>query len=173
METKQNSTVVVVLILAVIVVAGYFLFRSQINPSTTNNPSPSPTPSTNTPAVNPVPPLTAGLYAFDLKAVGSQAGKVDGSLSYKDGTLSVGIRAQNLPEPAAGKFYQGWLMVGTTPKSLGKLYHPEGAMKADFVTGMENKEELKNYDKVVVSLESTYDGVIETPLFESPVQQSQ
>lgn len=181
---KQKSIIIAVIILAVIAVGVYFAFFNQspastpsINNSVTQNtPSiqPAQTSSSSQASTSATSLIQGQTYGFILTQVGNLPGKVDGSLTYKDGTLTVGVRAQNFPEPTSGKFYEAWIMYGNTAKPLAAMAHStDPTMKKDFVLGYQVQETLQNYDTVVVSLQSaSNNATIETPLFKGPIKQN-
>ena len=178
MNAKQTTITIIVLIILVAAIVLLISAFSKKSPSIApvdtqtaqNNNSQNDstaTPDSTQPAVDVAGLVDGQTYGFILNPEAGVSGKADGSVTYKDGTLTFGVRVQGLPEPAKGKFYEAWLMNGTTAKPLSALTHPtDPAMKSDFTLGYQVKEPNQNYDKVVVSLESNNDNTVETPLFQ-------
>jgi len=74
----------------------------------------------------------------------------------------------DLPDPATGSFYQGWLVKGEEGKegyavvSLGRLQVAKGGWMVDFSTATN----YSDYDKVLITLEKTFDKTPETKILE-------
>lgn len=64
-------------------------------------------------------------------------------------------------DPVDGFFYQGWLQKGTTLVSLGKLQMAKGGWLLEY-----NKSKLPQAEKIIVSLEKTFDNKLETKILE-------
>jgi hypothetical protein len=86
---------------------------------------------------------------------------------YMDNTFSMTLLA-DLPTPEDGKYYQGWIVRGDEGEnnysifSLGRL----NVAKGGFVVDFSSSKDYTNYNKVVVSLESTPDSQIEEIVLE-------
>lgn len=86
---------------------------------------------------------------------------------FKDGQFSHTILA-DLPEPEAGKFYEGWLVKGEEGKegfeaiSTGRMRVAKGGYLLEY----KSSKDLKDYTKVVVTLETKADKTPEKHILE-------
>jgi hypothetical protein len=67
----------------------------------------------------------------------------------------------DLADPETGKFYQAWLEKDGKLVSLGKLRLAKGGWLIEY-----NSANYAGYNKVVVSLETKFDSVVETKILE-------
>ena len=74
----------------------------------------------------------------------------------------------DLPEPTAGKFYQGWVEKGTKGNSdyslvsLGKLKSAKGGWMIDF----ESSKDYSDHKTFIVTMESKFDSTPETTVLQ-------
>ena len=68
----------------------------------------------------------------------------------------------DLPDTAAGAFYQGWLVMGDNVLSTGRLREAKGG----FILEFESNKDYSGYNKVVVSLEEKADAAPEKHILE-------
>jgi hypothetical protein len=68
----------------------------------------------------------------------------------------------DLPDPAVGYFYEGWLVKGDQYFSTGKLRIAKGGYLLEFQSGVD----YSDYDKVVITLEKVFDKTPEQHVLE-------
>lgn len=80
---------------------------------------------------------------------------------YESGKFTHAVLA-DLPEPASGKFYEGWLVKGDEVISTGKLTIAKGGYLLEFESGMD----YSDYNDVVVTQEAVDDNTPEEHILE-------
>lgn len=106
----------------------------------------------------------------DLGAVEGTTGSGAAYLARTSNKLEHLVTA-TLPEPEAGKFYEGWLVkTGSNPPeftSTGKMFKtPEGQWRLEYVTD----EAFDGYNSIVITVEQDDDGQPETHVLEGVVK---
>jgi len=80
---------------------------------------------------------------------------------YEEGKFTHAVLA-DLPEPAEGKFYEGWLVKGEEVVSTGRLRVAKGGYLLEF----ESSTDYSDYKTVVVSEEEVADATPEKHILE-------
>lgn len=68
----------------------------------------------------------------------------------------------DLPDPAPGTFYEGWLVMGDKFFSTGKMR----LIKGGYLLEYESSTDYSDYDKVVITLEKVFDATPEEHILE-------
>lgn len=89
-----------------------------------------------------------------LEAVGSYTGSGTASRYFDSGRFIHIVEAE-IPEPADGKFYEGWLVKGASFFSTGKMESVDGRYELIY----EANEDKSDYDDVVITEETEADGL--------------
>jgi rhodanese-related sulfurtransferase len=90
----------------------------------------------------------------EIKAVGNYSGTALAERSYLGGKFKHSVKAK-IADPAAGKFYEGWLVEGTQFFSTGKM-----EKQADqYLLGYESDKDSRDYKKIVITEETEAQGL--------------
>jgi len=106
--------------------------------------------------------------SIPLTAVSIVTGDVQATVSFFNGTFTHALMA-DIPQPAEGKFYEGWLVQGTDFFSTGRLENIGGDEAVYYTLLYTNTEDQRAYNEVVVTEETEslgLDGNPETHIFE-------
>lgn len=158
MEKEISSKKIIIITSIVIIVllvgaAAYFLYSK-------NNNSQQPAEETTEEVAEWTMKDGDAEEATNLTAVGPIEGNGSGTATrrIREGKFIHTIRAE-IPDPHAGKFYEGWLVLGSTFFSTGKLVKSGGSYEL-YYESLENKS---GYSKVVVTQETETDGLDGVP----------
>lgn len=156
-SVREFTTQIIVVLIALIVITGYILLirdDSSKNAATNNSENP-PIGDTSMPADE---EPQGELEEAQLVAVGSYTGDGVATRSF-NGDKFVHEVIANLDDPAAGKFYEGWL-VGDGFISTGKLVkETEGEWSLVFSDDLD----MRNRDEVVITEETVANGLDDMP----------
>jgi hypothetical protein len=94
-----------------------------------------------------------------LLAVGNFTGSGTAKSSFTDGAFKHKVKA-NLSAPAAGKFYEGWIVKGNSVISTGKLNLNK---KGKWVAKFKGNKDLVDHTFVVVTEETSANGLDGNP----------
>ena len=94
----------------------------------------------------------------EIKAVGNYSGTALTERSFLDGKFNHKVVAQ-IGDPAEGKFYEGWLVKGTSFFSTGKM-EKKNEM---YVLEYNSDEDSRDYKSIVVTEETLADGLDNKP----------
>jgi rhodanese-related sulfurtransferase len=89
-----------------------------------------------------------------IKAVGKYSGSALATRSFLDGKFSHSVEAE-LADPASGKFYEGWLVRGTSFFSTGKMTKEEGK----YFLNYESNKDSRDYKEIVITEETEANGL--------------
>lgn len=153
----NKKDVVVGLILLLVLVGGFYLYNKKQKSKTA---LPTPTPVSVSYRKNfennfklDIPD---NVNAFELKDVSGG----DGQGIATDKEILADIK-----DPESDYFYQGWLEKDGKLVSIGKLVESKGGWMLEYDSSF-----LEGADKVIVSLEKTYDSTIEKRILEGPLK---
>lgn len=105
------------------------------------------------------PWLNAGYpIEISLKAEKGYAGTASATRSFLDGKFLHTVTMKTL-DPAAGKFFEGWLVKGTAFFSTGKMIKDYDS----YVLKYESGKDSRDYKKVVITEETTSQGLDNKP----------
>jgi|GEM_PF-2192385 len=90
----------------------------------------------------------------EIKAVGKYSGNALATRSYLDGKFIHNVVA-NIADPTSGKFYEGWLVKGTSFFSTGKMEKING----QYALKYESDKDSRNYKKIVITEETEAQGL--------------
>lgn len=105
--------------------------------------------------------IPEGVDKAALKDVTGGAGMGMATRKFEEGVFEHTVMAA-LPEPGAGKFYQGWLVRDGEVLSTGKLSEIKGGWYLEYSA---NKD-YSDYNQVVITLEERIDNQPETHILE-------
>lgn len=98
--------------------------------------------------------------SITLRSVGNASGSGNATRTY-DGTTFTHTVSASLPDPAAGKFYEGWLV-----QADKKTFISTGALTKDgvaYVLTFSDQSDRRDYPLVVITEETTANGTDNTP----------
>lgn len=85
---------------------------------------------------------------------------------YADETFTHSVLA-DLPDPDDGKFYQGWLVKGEGENEETKKTSKLRIAKGGYLLEFESNQDLREYNKVIISEEAADDNQIEDVVLQS------
>lgn len=94
----------------------------------------------------------------EIRAVGNYSGNALASRSFLDGKFMHNVIA-NIEDPSLGKFYEGWLVKGTSFFSTGKMIKKDDT----YVLNFEEVKDSRDYKKVVITEETESQGLDNKP----------
>ena len=97
----------------------------------------------------------------ELAGVGDYAGSGIATRAYENGNFSHAVLA-DLPDPAVGSFYEGWLVSGPKFISTGRMRIAKGGWILEFDSAID----YSDYNGVVITLEKTADKLPEDHVLE-------
>ncbi|MFH1598553.1 MAG: rhodanese-like domain-containing protein [Patescibacteria group bacterium] len=100
--------------------------------------------------------------SIPLDAVGTVSGDARADVSYFNGTFTHAVMA-DIPEPAEGKFYEGWLVQGTDFFSTGRLENVGGDEAVYYTLLYTATEDQRAYNEVVITEETESAGLDDNP----------
>lgn len=149
---SQNKKFLLLIPIVLIIGLAYFIFQNQETPVKNQVSEISPT-------TEPIP--KAEVERIEIGAVGDYTGNGIATRSFSDSKFTHTVEA-NLPDPAKGKFYEGWL-VKKTPSlqffSTGKLNKDND----QYVLYYETEEDKSEYNEVVITEETESLGLDNNP----------
>lgn len=145
----------------IILVSGIILIRRARNSNIQNLPSRTPNIQQRVEGKFPGFNVPANADRAELTEVSGGQGIGEATRTFENGTFSLTVMA-DLPDPAAGYFYQGWIVKDNTYLSLGKLE----AAKGGFLVNFTSFTNYSDYKKVVVTQEKVFDNTPETHILE-------
>ncbi len=95
---------------------------------------------------------------MEIQAVGSYSGSALAVRSYLDGKFSHSVEA-DISDPASGKFYEGWLVKGSSFFSTGKMTKENGK----YVLKYQSTDDQRDYNEVVITEETESLGLDGNP----------
>ena len=175
---------IVLLVIAAVLVVGWLLVAGgQSTPTAPNTGSPAAVPEAAAPAGEPgttllapetVPaagnpaapvaeqPGAAGQEQAVLAAIAPYTGSGTATRSFDGTTFSHAVTAA-IADPAAGKFYEGWLVM---PTPAGPEFFSTGAMEksgANYVLSYSSAKNYPFHNKVVITEETSAQGLDNNP----------
>ena len=90
----------------------------------------------------------------EIKSVGDYNGSALSTRSFLDGKFKHMVKAK-ISDPAEGKFYEGWLVKGTSFFSTGKLIKSGEFYRL----GFESDDDSRDYKSIVITEETESDGL--------------
>lgn len=149
MRKMKGKEIIIGFIVIVILISVFFLSRNK-------KITPAPSVPTNIPSIEQKIENSFNLTIpedvakIDLKSVSGIQGMGIATRKYESGKFTHMILA-DLPDPAAGGFYQGWLVKDDNYLITGKLQITKGGYLLEFIY----PTDLPDYKKVLVSLEKS------------------
>lgn len=94
----------------------------------------------------------------EIGSVGKYTGNALASRSFLDGTFMHSVTAK-IGDPAPGKFYEGWLVRGTSFFSTGKMIKKDGS----YVLNYSEVKDGRDYKMIVITEETEAQGLDNKP----------
>lgn len=156
MNLNRKDIITGAIVVIILIIAGSLLVRNFRNRAKNQLPLP-----TSVPTSQEIKSNVAEKFKFTVPADGPSI-----DLRSVDGGDEQGLATEtevlaDLSDPQMGEFYQAWLEKEGALVSLGKMTMAKGGWLISY-----NKDKYKDYDKVVVSLEKTFDNKIEKKILE-------
>lgn len=165
----MKTKILIIVLVLIALVLGIMIYQGGVSVS----PQPSGLQPTSVLPPTSVSPQTGGAKApqppSDFAQENILLSDVSGGSAFgganryaKDGRFYIGILVQKLPDPPAGQFYEGWLSQAGKEGDglpLGTMIKEEkGDFAGSYALGYAVAQNLRQYTKVLVTLQTVKDG---------------